>query len=325
MRQTKRVLALGALLVGAAGIGGCASSQPAVTGAIRPAPGLVLAQFADGVGAIAPGSRAPIWSDRAAVSALDGSAVFSLRRQGTDRLVRLDRHTGKVVTSWNVAPGLSISTVAPGGRWIALTDLTRDGSTEIVVFDSTTGAQVERMTLSGNLAPEAFSLDGSLIFALDYRGDHYRVQTIEIATHRRSDTSDRDKLPPEDMQGSSVRGVLSADRTLLATLYRNPANAEEPAFVHVLDLEHGWSYCADLPQPFGTGRPGSDVIELTAANTVVVSSAGSSRLAEIHIDQVHAPSPKPVAVEYRTGEIAAVGAAFRSTPGFGHVIAKIPS
>ena len=39
----------------------------------------------------------------------------------------------------------------------------------------------------------------------------------------RYDTTDRDKtLEPEDMHGATVRGVLSTDRTLLATLYRNP-------------------------------------------------------------------------------------------------------
>ncbi len=112
---------------------------------------------------------------------------------------------------------------------------------------------------TGDLRPEAFSVDGQLVFALDYRGDHYRVQTIDLATGDRYDTSDRDKtLPPEDMNGAAVRGVLSADRTLLATLYRNPGDADEPAFVHVLDLQNGWSYCADLPPPFGTGAVGSD-------------------------------------------------------------------
>jgi hypothetical protein len=150
------------------------------------------------------------------------------------------------------------------------------------------------------------------------------VQTVDLSTGRQFDTTDRDKtLSPEDMHGASVRGVMSSDRTLLATLYRNPGNEEEPAFVHVLDLERGWSYCADLPKPFGSGSPGSDVIELTSTNTVVVAANPWSRLAEIHIEEVHTPGDAPVEVDYRKGTVASTGSAFRSTPGFAHVIAAL--
>src|SRR5260370_30098663 len=114
----------------------------------------------------------------------------------------------------------------PAGRWGALTDR-RPGygsqgrvATAVVVFVPRVGAEVHRSPLEGDVQPEAFSVDGSLIFALDYRGDHYRVQTIGLRTGTRYDTSDRDKVPPEDMHGRAVHGVMSADRTLLATLYR---------------------------------------------------------------------------------------------------------
>jgi hypothetical protein len=327
-----------AVVLGLVAIGGCGSAEPDARGSSEPTrpagpvKGLVLAQFSKGVGAVAPGYAAPIWNDPAAVSAVDGSAVFSVRRHGQDRLVRLDRHTGAAVSSWRLASGLSISAVAPDGRWVALTDrpheygdLSAGGFTEVVVFDPAAGAAVHHLTLSGNLAPEAFSVDGALIFALHYLGDHYRVQTIEIASGRVYDTSDRDKtLSPEDMHGAAVRGVLNTDRTLLATLYRNPGDAEEPAFVHVLDLEYGWSYCADLPKPFGTGPEGSDVIALTASNTVVVAANAAKRVAEIKIEEVHTPAQAPVDVEYRNGTVAPAGSAFASTPGFGHVIAPIP-
>ena len=326
-------MTIGALLVGLVAASACGSAKPAVTDSTRAASRpreLVLAQFSKGVGAVSPGSAAPIWNDPAAVSAVDGSAVFSVRGAASSRLARLDRLSGAVVSSWPVAKGLSISAVAPDGRWVALTDRrpgydTSAGAfTELVVFDPVAGKEARRLTLSGNVRPEAFSVDGTLVFALHYRGDHYRVQTIELSTGQQYDTTDRDKaLSPEDMHGASVRGVMSADRTLLATLYRNPGNAEEPAFVHVLDLEYGWSYCADLPKPFGTGSPGSDVIELTSTNTVVVAANASSRVAEIHIEEVHTPGTGPVDVEYRNGTVVPTGAAFRSTPGFGHVITTI--
>jgi hypothetical protein len=337
-------MCIGAVVLGLATLGGCAAGKRVATDSPRgasptvstrplgPVKGLVLAQFATGVGAAAPERSAPIWHDPAAVSAIDGSAVFSVRRGGSDRLVRIDRQTGAAVSTWPLSSGLSVSAVAPEGRWVALTNrhpakaTGAGGSTTIVVFDPEVGFEVRRMVLAGDVRPEAFSVDGKMIFALDYRGDHYRVQTIEVSTHRRFDTSDRDKtIEAEDMHGAAIRGVLSADGTLLATLYRNPGNLEEPAFVHVLDLEHGWSYCADLPKPFGTGPPGTDVIALTPANTVVVAANQSSRVAEIRIEQVHTPGNTPVDVEYRGGTVASDGSAFRSTPGFGHVIAAIPT
>lgn len=234
------------------------------------------------------------------------------------------------MSSWPVTKGLFVSAVAPDGRWVALTDrrpgydLSAGAFTELVVFDPVAAHVARRLTLSGNVQPEAFSADGRRVFALDYRGDHYRVQTVELSTGRQFDTSDRDKtVSAEDMHGAAVRGVMSSDRSLLATLYRNPGNDEEPAFVHVLDLQHGWSYCADLPQPFGTGSPGSDVIELTSTNTVIVAASSSSRVAEIHIEDVRTPGNAPVEVDYRAGTVASTGATFRWTPGFGHVIATI--
>ncbi|MCU1427155.1 MAG: hypothetical protein JWL83_1155 [Actinomycetia bacterium] len=294
---------------------------------------LVLAQFDNGVGAVSVSTRHRIWTDRDAVAAPDGSAVFSVRHSGGSTLVRINKRTGAVTSSWPLRPGLWVSAVAPGGQWVALTDhrgayvrAQQSATTEIVVVDTRVGRESHRVVLTGDVRPEAFSLDGKRIFALDYRGDHYRVQTIEVATGERYDTNDRDKtVTPEDMRGAAVRGVLSADRTLLATLYRNPGNTKEPAFVHVLDLEYAWSYCADLPRPFGTGPVGSDVIELTRNNTVVVANASSARIAEIHIDAVHTPGDTPVPVAFRGGTLTSTVASYRGITGFAHVIATFPA
>lgn len=305
-----------------------------------PAPSgpLLLAQFDAAVGVVAADTPAPVWTEPGAVAALDGSAVFSIRAgrdnaggAPVDDLVRIDPRRGRVSTSWPLkSTGMSISAVAPNGRWIALTNRQRGygsqgrASTDAVVFDTRDGTEAKRMHLTGDVQPEAFSVDGRLMFALDYRVDHYRVQTIDLTTGERFDTSDRDKtIPPEDMHGQSVHGVMSKDRTLLATLYRNPGNAKEPAFVHVLDLEHGWSYCADLPQPFGTGPLGTDAIELTRADTVVVAATRFGRLAEVHIDDVHTPGDTPVRLALRDGTVAPPAATLKSMPGFEYVIAPL--
>jgi hypothetical protein len=330
-------LAVIAVVCGVVVAGGCASNDgsPATMKAVAadraPEPA-VLAQFDDGVGAVTAAARTPIWTDREAVAAADGSAVYSVRPAPTSRLARVDPRTGAVTSSWPLRARLWVAAVAPGGRWVALTDhpgryagAPQSATTEIAVIDAKAGREVHHLVLRGDLQPEAFSLDGTQVFALDYRGDHYRVQTIDLTTGDRFDTSDRDKLPQEDMHGASVRGLLSADRTLLATLYRNPGNTDEPAFVHVLDLQHAWSYCADLPSPFGTGPVGTDVIELTHTDTVLVGTSPSARIAEIHIDAVHTPSDQPVPVAFRTGVLESRDAAYRGITGFAHVIATIPA
>jgi hypothetical protein len=245
------------------------------------------------------------------VAALDDSAVFSIRG---DELVRLDPQTYAVLSAWPREKGMvSISAVSPGGRWVALTDHTPGTAhtagypgaeplptTQLTVFDSESGAATHHLALAGDVQPEAFSVNGHLVFALDHRGDHYRVQTIELATAQRYDTGNRDKTPEiEEMRGVTVRGVYNTARTVLATLYRNPGDEEEPAFVHILDLVHGWAYCADLPPPFGTGAPGSDEIELTAADTALVTATEAARVAEIHINEVLVPDTTPITVKFR--------------------------
>jgi hypothetical protein len=341
--MTPRGTVLGIAVLSLTIVGGCGSNtrdaaQTAkVADAATPTGHPMLAVFDNGVGVVATGSTAPIWLEPNAVAAPDGTSVFSVRPDapnGADRLVRIDPHAGNVISSWALrTQGLSIAAVFPKGRWIALTDRKPGygsqgrASTDVVVFDSDLGTEAHRMHLVGDVQPEALSTDGTLMFALHYVADHYRVQTIQLATGDRYDTSDRDKqVPPEDMHGHAIHGVMSKDRTLLATLYRKPGNNEEPAFVHVLDLQHGWSYCADLPAPFGTGTPGSDVIELTRADTVVIAATQADRLAEIHIDDVRtpvtAPNSAPVRVKFRDGTIPSPDAPFRSMPGFEYVLTE---
>jgi hypothetical protein len=337
--MTNRALSIGTVAVARTLAGACTSAgRDAVkttnaADAGPPGP-LQLAAFDDGVGGVAENVAAPVWRERDAVAANDGTSVFSVRHAPageSDRLVRLDPRFGTVMKSWVLpAQGLSVAAVAPKAGWIALTDR-RPGygdqgrtSTVVATFETFRGTETHHLTLTGDVQPEAFSTDGSMLFALNYLGDHYRVQTVALDTGARSDTSDRNKVvPPEDMHGRAVHGVMSKDGTLLATLYRNPGDADEPAFVHILDLAHGWSYCADLPAPFGTGAPGTDQIELTPTGTVVVAAPSAARLAEIHIDDVRTPGDSPVRVAYRPGTIPSPDAPFASMPGFEYVIGTI--
>jgi hypothetical protein len=293
----------------------------------------VLAQFDRGVGAVPEGSNDPQWADPSAVAALDGSAVFSIRRSAAgDELARLDPATGDVTASWPLpAAMVSIGAVSPEGKRVALidgdpqyTERAPRAKTRLVVFNTAVGAETRRLDLIGDVIPEAFSIDGRYLFVLDNRGDHYGVQTLDLVTADRFDTNTRDKdLLREVMYGTAVRGVLSADGSLLATLYRNPSGKGEPAFVHVLDLKNAWAYCADLVKPFGTGPEGSDRIELTASGTVLVTALNAGRVAEIHIDEVHEPTAEPVTIEYRDETVTPSTSELGGPSGYGYVIAEL--
>ena len=334
--MTRRVLVTitASLLVAIAG--GCGSSGHTATSEVKVvsppvARGtLQLAAFADGVGAVATGRTEPVWHEPGAVAALDGSVVFSIRSDpgSAPRLVRLDPRTGGETAAWAVPTGLAIAAVAPGGTWIALTNR-RPGygaqgltNTTLAIFDTSAGSVSHLLNLPGDVQPEAFSTDGTLVFALHYFPDHYRVQTIAVDGTLVSDTFGRDKTPAEDMHGHPIHGVLSTDHTLLATLYRDPTSDDEPAFVHVLDLKNGWSFCADLPAPFGAGAPGTDAIQLTPNDVVEVAATQAHRLADIQIDAVHTPMT-PVPVTYRAGTIAPPPAEFTALPGFEYVIGAV--
>ncbi len=334
-RRTLVTVAASLLLACAAGCGSDARSStsevkvvgpPVATGALQ------LAAFDDGVGAVATGLTATVWHEAGAVAALDGSAVFSVRLGpgGSPRLVRLDPRTGRESAAWSLPPGFAVDAVAPAGTWIALTDR-RPGygsqgrtNTTLAIFDPDAGKVSHLLQLTGDVQPEAFSTNGALVFALHYFPDHYRVESIELDNGLVVDTYGRDKTPAEDIHGHPVHGVLNTDRTLLATLYRDPSDKEAPAFVHVLDLSHAWSFCTDLPTPFGTGAPGNDAIQLTANDVVEVAANQAHRIAAVRIDAVHDPLT-PVPVSYRDGTIAPPPAEFTALSGFEYVIAPIPA
>lgn len=317
-------------------VGGCDSSADTPTSVVHVvnpevSGPLQLAAFADGVGAVATGRTDPVWHEPGAVAALDGSVVFSIRTDvgnGAPRLVRLDPHTGDERDAWAVPAGLTIAAVAPAGTWIALTDR-RPGygaqgfaHTTLAVFDTEAGEVSHLLNLTGDVQPEAFSTDGSRVFALQYFRGHYRVRTIAVDGTLVEDTFDRDKTPAEDMHGHPIHGVLSADHTLLATLYRDPSSDDDPAFVHVLDLSSHWSFCVDLPAPFGTGPLDSDAIQLMPNDVVEVAATQANRVAAVDIDAVHNPLT-PVPVTYRDGTITPPPAEFTAIPGFEYVIGSL--
>src|SRR5262245_55346017 len=118
MRRTIIGTTAAVLTLAACGVRPDAASAPPTTREPAPTGPLVLAQFDRGVGAVPAGSDDPRWADPSAVAALDGSAVFSIRRSADGaELARLDPDTGAPISSWPLPSGMaSIGAVAPGAR-----------------------------------------------------------------------------------------------------------------------------------------------------------------------------------------------------------------
>jgi hypothetical protein len=195
-------------------------------------------------------------------------AVRSVTRTG-DAAVLVPTEPGED----NEPPGPTAKPYHPGGR----------ATTELVVvrFD---GSAPVHLDLTGNIEPEAFSADGSTIFALDYRPalspDRYRVRRVDVGSGVVSDVPSNDKEVRGDMQGVARTQALSPDGRRLYTLYTVPG-AQPRAFVHVLSLDAQTANCVDLPVPFGRDTGSMALTPSVDGTRLYVADAAHGVLADI--------------------------------------------
>jgi hypothetical protein len=319
-----------------------ASPQPAAEVPQAPAHGVALVEIDGGLVAVdlGPGAeQGERWRRAGAVAAPDGSAVFAapdvVDRQ-VKPVMRLDPRTGEVRGSWTVDAAARLDAVAPDGRWVALTARSAEADmTVLTVLEPATG-NTRTHRLWGDIRAEAFSVDGEHLFAIRRFGDHYRVVLLGVFAGGQAQTLSRDKVEGGDMTGGAVAAVLSPDRTVLATLYRNPPDVaghpghegSSPAFVHLADLENTWTSCIDLPAPFGTGPAGDDVI-VADGRDVVVAATASGAVARIDASAVHTPAlptaPNPIGLTVtRGGPVPRWPAAATGVEGFERMVAVLP-
>ena len=247
-----------------------ASSEPEGLG--EPA---ALVVTAAGLAGVPVATSTPAWTVDGAVAAPDGSAIFGLGPASggaTARdVVRIDPRSGAQAKVGDlVAPSSTrISAVEPGGGRIVL--VTPDGTSTVVrTYDTTRGAVEAMRAFEGTLDPEALSVDRNRVFAARVYGDYYNVHVLDMTTGEQYPTLGPDKTkPPEDMYGTVIQAALSEDRTQLATLYRDATKPGRTAFVHLLFLDSGSTFCIDLHAPFATAGPGTDAIEWRAGLIVV--------------------------------------------------------
>jgi hypothetical protein len=278
-------------LVAAAAMVSCALAPVAGTPAAR---GDLL--FLSAGGAIRTydsASGAPHFLAEAAQPVPDWSALVSTGAGGT--LTVLDGATGVERVSQPLAEELVVRAVSGDGRRAALMPGRASGEspyeplgrerTTILVADLGSFASPRRLELAGNVEPEAFSVAGDALFVLEWlppaQPDRYRVRRLDVETGAITPVFTREKaVNNEEMRGKGRQQALAPD--VLYTLYttepdhthardvlRQAGGPPKPmthAFVHTLGLDGGWTFCVDMPLPFGLGP--------SSAHTIAISPNG---------------------------------------------------
>ncbi|MEU8243857.1 hypothetical protein AB0C07_36855 [Actinoplanes missouriensis] len=223
----------------------------------------------------------------------DGRYLYVSRDDG---MTQVDPVTGASLRELDHGGGWTPRTISADGRMCALTSPPADQFSPILL---STPDGPRKYRLPGVIEPDALSTDGTVLFVLEWlpatAPDHYRVRLLDLATGAMHPLNTRDKTPvpagaEEEMRGEGRQAVLSADRTMLFTLYTHqpghahtrdllsgrPGNAH--AFVHVLHLSDRWAYCLDLPHPFGEGPAAAHAVAADGKH-IVVADLASGKLA----------------------------------------------
>ena len=287
-----------------------------------------------GLSGVAVGASTPTWTADGAVAAPDGSAVFMLGPATVEPLravLRIDPRSGarSKVGVIPAPPAARVATVEAGGERIVLVTA-EDDSTVVQTFDTVTGSVQATRRFEGTVDPEAFALDRTRLFAARIYGDYYNVHVLDLASGEQYPTLGPDKSkPPENMYGTVVQAALSPDRSQLATLYRDATKPGRTAFVHLLFLESGATFCIDLHAPFATGGRDADAIEWRDGMIVVGHRRPNAEATAATIDP-QAVLDSPPQQHYPTeayGDSTAPGvpSGVGQTPGFERFVALVPS
>ena len=218
------------------------------------------------------------------VAAPDGSRLYATARRGSSTVLEVrDSSSGALLSTTSLEGRLDARIASLSGRTVALMRPLPEGvdptiplpraRTAIVVADPAGERAPRRYTLVGNFEPEAFSIDDTRLFLIQYlpaeAPSAYRVTVLDLGSGRVHPVFGRFDSPPERMPGVRLAQVFDPTAEQLYTLYTNkPAEHfhehwqdaadgdREVSFVHVLNLRQGWAYCAGLPRVLW-GRPAS--------------------------------------------------------------------
>jgi hypothetical protein len=263
-------------------LGACSGGSGVGSHAEAVARDVVLLRTADGALALESDSGAVITQDAGALVAPDGSRMYTAtpERSGTT-VTTIDPTTGATLATAFFDGVLEARAVSLSGQAMAMMAPRPDGidewtpipraHTTIVVADPSGNRPLRRFHLDGNFEPEAFSVNDSRLFMIQYLPAEapaaYRVTFLDLRDGGVFPVFGRFKAPPERMPGVRLRQIFDPTQDQLYTLYTNKPSAflrgssgygegwagggygsDEVTFVHVLNLRQGWAYCAGMPR-----------------------------------------------------------------------------
>jgi YVTN family beta-propeller protein len=286
MRLPLGAIGAGALiaLLGACGIG---PATPVSDNA------LLFLSTATGLRAVHADSGVGVFDAVGAVPSADWSQLYSAAQDGGSTVVsRLDGRTGASTSAFTVEPNLVVRAVSGEGTAVALgpprvaaqNGYAPTGRAATVVVVARDGNPPRRYELAGNLEPEAFSVDMTTLFVLDYSPAlapvRYQVRQVDLASGKVLDVISPDKDLQRAMGATARNQALAPDGRRLYTLYTlvgdDAAAAARPAFVHVLSLDGKWAHCVHLPPPFGNAPEGPSAVTVSADGRRVYVVDGTS-------------------------------------------------
>jgi hypothetical protein len=210
------------------------------------------------------------------VAAPDGARLYAAVPEGSSTTLEVRASSTGALLSETLLDGrLDVRVASLTGRAVAMMRPLPDGvdatiafpraRTAIVVADPAGERPPRRYALEGNFEPEAFSIDDTRLFLIQYlpaeAPSAYRVTFLDLDSGRVHPVFGRFDTPPERMPGVRLAQVFDVAAEQLYTLYTNaPAEhfhdhwqdaaygEREVSFVHVLNLRQGWAYCAGLPR-----------------------------------------------------------------------------
>jgi hypothetical protein len=267
----------------------------------------VLLQAASGLALVSPETGEVAERIAGGVATPDGSSFVSARIEGAETTVTRTTPSGEVLSQYTVARRLGVRVVSDD--LVVLSERMEPGTTAylpaprertfFVVLHA--DGTVHEYMLRGNFEPEAFKVDGSELFMIEYippmAPERYQVRRLKLSNGAVRPIGRLKLNAPGQMQGTGRTQVMSPYGDELYTLYTQQLDAghagdehaaeeheaEGYAFVHLLNLRHSWAHCIDLPSVFASGRATASALAVNPSGSrVYVADWTNGAVAEIN-------------------------------------------
>jgi hypothetical protein len=295
---------------------------------------LLFVEGGGGIRAVVPETGTKSFGVRNATPAPDFSVLYSHRITGDEAsLVTIDATSGDRLAGVDAPAGLEFGVASASGEFVVFTEPHEAGvtpwlpagkkRTKLVVASPHQAGARRTYNLAGNFEVEAFSTDDRELFLLEYtpamNPSQYRLRRLKLGSGRVTGIERVKQNAPGEMRGTGRIQSFSPTGNELYTLYtqQGPNYAhggpidDRPgltyAFVHLLNLDGGWTHCIDLPMPFGTGPVTTHAFALSAdGSRLYVADPSSGGVAVIDPVRMHVRNSTTLNLEPLTrGEASA--------------------